>query len=101
MPQSHASAADPGLRGAKQCLAWHKLSQDDSSSARPAAAPTAVMKACLTPAFSSSYTPAMVVPAGEVTMSCVPGGPSGIVAHPSTTDAAIAGRALCTPGSQR
>lgn len=41
-----------------------------SSLARCVAEKTAFMKAARTPAFSSSCTPAIVVPPGEVTMSC-------------------------------
>ena len=44
----------------------------ESSVARPAAATTAFMKAARTPAFSSSCTPEMVVPPGDVTCELPP-----------------------------
>lgn len=67
----HAATAATGL------WRWLDNHSFESSSARFVAATTAFMKAARIPLFSSSCTPAMVVPPGEVTMSCKERGVGG------------------------
>lgn len=73
-PSAAPSPAFTVHGGCSHCL-WSAV-YFASSSARAAAANTALMKEARTPAFSSSCTPAMVVPPGLVTMSCSVGAAS-------------------------